>query len=73
MNSQNILHFYGSKLDISLDNSEFFDFQLMTDEFVDLILDNSEMYDFKLDTLVDRRDFVDIILDYSEYYARYVK
>ena len=68
MNSQNILRFYGSKLDISLDSSELYDFKLDTTEFVDLVLDESEFYDFKLDTLVDGLGFVDIKLDYSEFY-----
>ena len=68
MNTQNILRFYGSKLDISLDSSEFYDFKLDATEFVDLRLDVSEQYDFILDTLVDRMDIVDLKLDYSEYY-----
>lgn len=68
MNTQNILRFYGSKLDISLDSSEFYDFKLDTTEFVDLTLDISEFYDFKLDTLVDRSDLVDLKLDFSEFY-----
>jgi hypothetical protein len=68
MNTQNILRFYGSKLDISLDSSEFYDFKLDTNKLVDLTLDVSELYDFKLDTLVDRMDIVDLKLDYSEYY-----
>jgi hypothetical protein len=40
MNTQNILKFYGSKLDLKLDHSEFYDFQLHTlDDYNKEILD----------------------------------
>lgn len=64
MNTQNILKFYGSKLDVKLDMSEYYDFKLETDNYVDILIDNSEFYDFKLEI----EHVPDIILDYSEYY-----
>lgn len=62
MSNQNILNFYGSKLDISIDNSSFFDLKIEETEKYDLIIDNSETYDFYL----DKTDWVDIVIDYSE-------
>jgi hypothetical protein len=67
MNSQNILKFYGSKLDIILDYSEFYDYIIDNKENVDLIVDNSELYDFELITIKDTPK-IDIVLDYSELY-----
>lgn len=68
MNTQNILRYYGNKLDISIDTSELYDFVLDTSESIDLALDMSEFFDFKLDLLYDEIDYVDLVLDYSEYY-----
>lgn len=53
MSGQNILQFYGSKLDLKIDNSETYDFILDKHEFVDLTLDYSEEYDFQLDNTFD--------------------
>ena len=64
MLGQNILQFYGSKLDLKIDNSETFDFTLDKTEWIDLIIDNSEYVDFVL----DKNEWVDLVLDYSEYY-----
>ena len=49
MTRQNILKYYGSKLDLKLDISETYDFVLDNNEWVDLVLDFSEEYDFQLD------------------------
>jgi hypothetical protein len=58
------------KIDIILDNSEFYDFELYTDLFdvkIDIIIDDSEFYDFILtDENID--ESIDIILDLSEFY-----
>ena len=64
MNTQNILNFYGSKLDMKLDFSEHFDFVLDKSQHLDLKLDNSEFYDFHMDDTVT----TDLKLDYSEFY-----
>ena len=64
MNSQNILNYYGSKLDMKLDFSEHFDFVLYKDQDLDLKIDNSEFYDFYLVNTVS----TDLILDGSEFY-----
>ena len=39
MNTQNILRFYGSKLDFKLDSSEFYDFELAKDDYGNTISD----------------------------------
>ncbi len=49
MTRQNILKYYGSKLDLKLDISETYDFVVDNNEWVDLVLDFSEEYDFQLD------------------------
>jgi acyl carrier protein len=49
MNSQNILMYFGSKLDLKIDESELYDYKLDTSDFVDLMLDVSENFDFQLD------------------------
>lgn len=64
MSSQNILNYYGSKLDIKVDNSENYNHKQEENHKVDLIVDNSELYDFILDT----SDYVDLIVDNSENY-----
>ena len=50
MAGQNILRFYGSKLDLKVDFSETYDFTIDTSGWVDLVLDYSEEYDFQLDS-----------------------
>jgi hypothetical protein len=71
MNSQNILNYYGSKLDMKLDFSEHFDFVLDKDQDLDLKIDNSEFFDFYLDVTIttdlrlDNSDFYDFQLDTS--------
>ena len=64
MNSQNILNYYGSKLDMKLDFSEHFDFVLDNSQNLDLKIDDSEFYDFHLDNTITN----DLRLDYSEFY-----
>ena len=60
MNTQNISKYYGSKLDVILDNSQFYDFTLVKstekseDNPVDVILDYSEYYDFELSLIEPR-------------------
>lgn len=56
MAGQNILNFYGSKLDLNLDFSENYDFIVDTTGWVDLVLDYSEEYDFQLDNTMDLLD-----------------
>jgi hypothetical protein len=53
MSKQNILKFYGSKLDLKLDNSETYDFTLDKTGWIDIVLDFSEEYDFQLDNTLD--------------------
>ena len=57
MAGQNILQFYGSKLDLKVDFSETYDFTIDTSEWVDLVLDYSEEYDFQLDNTTDLVDY----------------
>ena len=64
MVGQNILRFYGSKLDLKLDSSEEYDFIIDKSEWVDLQLDNSLLFDLTVDTT----GWVDLVLDYSELY-----
>jgi hypothetical protein len=45
MNTQNILGFYGYKLDLQLDSSEFYDFELSKDDYIDGSLTNILSYD----------------------------
>jgi hypothetical protein len=76
MNTQNISKYYGSKLDVILDNSEFFDFVLVNTEeeyfgkSIDVVLDKSELYDFELVIISDElnQNFIDLVLDYSEFF-----
>jgi hypothetical protein len=49
MTRQNILKYYGSKLDLKIDNSETYDFTLDKTGWIDIVLDFSEEYDFQLD------------------------
>ena len=53
MSSQNILNYYGSKLDISVDKSSIFDREQEKTEKYDLVLDYSETYDYQLDPTND--------------------
>lgn len=64
MNTQNILGFYGYKLNLTIDSSELYDFKLVTDELCDLVLDNSEFYDF----ILEKPETIELKLDYSEFY-----
>jgi hypothetical protein len=62
-----------NKLDIIIDYSEFYDFELVNDEieyYVDLIIDNSEFYDFELVTTYEQEEslLIDITVDFSEFY-----
>jgi hypothetical protein len=56
MAGQNILNFYGTKLDLKLDFSENYDFIIDTSCWIDLVLDYSEEFDFQLDTTIDLID-----------------
>jgi hypothetical protein len=53
MGHQNILRFYGKKLDIKVDYSSVFDKEQEKTESYDLRIDNSETYDFELDYIPD--------------------
>ena len=53
MTRQNILKYYGSKLDLKLDTSEIYDFIIDKTGWIDIVLDFSEEYDFQLDTSRD--------------------
>ena len=53
MGHQNILSYYGSKLDISVDKSMFFDREIEKTEKYDLVIDYSETYDYQLDPIMD--------------------
>ena len=53
MAHQNILRFYGKKLDIKVDYSSIFDREQEKTESYDLKIDNSETYDFELDYFPD--------------------
>ena len=57
MAGQNILNFYGSKLDLRLDFSENYDFIIDTSSWIDLVLDYSEEFDFQLDNTTDLIDY----------------
>jgi len=50
MNNQNILKYRGTKLDVILDNSELYDYELVDNILgkLDMELDFSEFYDYKL-------------------------
>jgi len=62
MNTQDILRHGGTKLDITLDVSEFYDFELVNDVLgkVDAVLDYSEFYDFTLGD--NTRDYISVFL-----------
>ena len=53
MAQQNILRFYGKKLDIRVDNSSIFDREQEKTESYDLKIDYSEVYDYELDYIPD--------------------
>lgn len=64
MSSQNILNYYGSKLDIKVSNSKgFYQVEDKINE-IDLRIDVSEQYEVYL----DKSDYLDLIVDYSEIY-----
>jgi hypothetical protein len=70
MNTQDILRKGGIWLDIALDFSEFYDFELVqpiTLNQIDAELDFSEFYDFELVQPITLTQ-IDLILDYSEFY-----
>ena len=50
MNNQNILKYRGTKLDVILDNSELYDYELVDNILgkLDAEIDHSELYDYKL-------------------------
>ena len=51
MSSQNILNYYGSKLDIKVDLlSEHYDVFLDKTDYIDLLIDYSENYDVQIDS-----------------------
>lgn len=58
MNTQDILRHGRTKLDVTLDVSEFYDFELVNDVLgkVDIVLDYSEFYDFTLGD--NSRDYI---------------
>ena len=60
MVGQNILQYYGQKLDLKLDSSESYDFILDKTGTIDLVLDYSEFYDFQLDNSTDLIDYTQI-------------
>ena len=53
MSGQNILNYYGSKLDVKVDKSKYYDYEREKTEKYDLVLDYSEIYDFQLDPIMD--------------------
>jgi hypothetical protein len=53
MAGQNILRFYGKKIDIKVDVSSVFDREQEKTEKYDLKIDNSEIYDYELDYIPD--------------------
>jgi hypothetical protein len=53
MAQQNILRFYGKKLDIKVDTSSIFDREQDNTESYDLKIDYSEVYDYELDYIPD--------------------
>ena len=63
MNTQNILRYYGRKLEINTDFSQLIDYTLDNSNFIDLKLDNSEFIDYRL----ENSGYVDLKLDYSGY------
>jgi len=53
MAQQNILRFYGKKLDIKIDYSSVFDREQEKTESYDVKIDYSEVYDYELDFIPD--------------------
>ena len=68
MNTQDILRKGGTKLDAVIDNSEYYDYELVQTIIcqIDTKTDISELYDYELDENVIRK--IDARLDYSEFY-----
>lgn len=64
MGSQNILNYYGSKLDIKVDVFKGFYQDIDKEDKIDLIIDTSEHYDVSL----DKTDYIDLLIDNSENY-----
>jgi hypothetical protein len=72
MGGQNILKFYGSKLNLKLDFSETYDFIIDTSEWVDLVLDYSEEYDIQLDYTPDFDDnIIKVLYEITEFGCDY--
>lgn len=53
MAQQNILRYYGKKLDVVVDKSSVFDREQEPTEKYDLVIDYSEIYDYELDFMPD--------------------
>lgn len=68
MNTQDILKHNGTRLDINVDVSETYDYELVENILgkVDAVIDYSEYYDYELVEIVLGK--VDVVLDYSEFY-----
>ena len=68
MNIQDILRKGGTKLDAALDNSEYYDYELVQTIIcqIDTTIDISELYDYELDENIVKR--IDARLDSSEFY-----
>jgi hypothetical protein len=68
MNNQNILKKGSTKLGVILDNSEFYDFEVVDGIIgkIDIILDQSEFYDYEV--VYGDVGKLDIVLDASELY-----
>jgi hypothetical protein len=64
MSSQNILNYYGSKLDVKVDVFKGFYQEIDKEDKIDLIIDTSEQYD----VFLDKTDYIDLLIDYSENY-----
>ena len=62
MGGQNILKFYGSKLDVKVENYKLFYQDKDKEDSIDITIDTSEIYDFT----IDKSDFVDVVVDYSD-------
>jgi hypothetical protein len=68
MNIQDILRKGGTRLDLIIDNSEYYDYELVESIVcqIDTKIDISELYNYELvDNVLGK---VDLALDYSEFY-----
>ena len=64
MSGQNILNYYGSKLDVKVDVFKDFYQEIDKEDKIDLVIDTSEQYD----VFLDESDYIDLIVDNSEYF-----